>query len=185
MRRQKKLKVPFKKTVCAPARKNRLRRDVERVNKLALREDYELHQKRLDFQIELMTRCYKLSSQAVQYLRHHYGTFPMRHLIGYSEMDFREWLKNSHTANLETMQSGARQITWQSRLVTIAAFLLPKETREEWLGDLQESIQELIYRGYPRWLRIVVTSGRICLLCYALVWIKLRDLVSPGKRRRM
>lgn len=182
-----KLKVPLAKRINDQPTRERLRRDVKKVAELTSREGPEISQKRLIFELELLKKSFKLSQQALSYLRYHRSTFALREIrdiIGYSESDFKMWLEESQHYASEICQTCGRRITWNSRIVTAAAFLLPKKTREEWLGDLQESMHELTANGYPRWVRILITSGRIGLLCYALARIKLCNLVSPGKRKR-
>ena len=74
---------------------------------------------------------------------------------------------------------------WEFRVIRIAAFILPESTREEWLGDLKEALYQLRAERYPRWIRTLITAGRVCLLAIALVRIRLRDLVSPTKKERL
>jgi hypothetical protein len=174
MARKKKLKIPFKRTIYDEATMERLRRDIERVEAIRC-ENYEKYRKRPDFELEQVKKAYRLSPQTVQYLKSQ-GMRPMG-IPDYSETDFEAWLARDYR--------DTAQIRWRSRIVTIAAYLLPRNTREEWLGDLQESIQELTRSGCPRWMRILITTGRICLLCYALAWIRICDLVSLAKRGRM
>jgi hypothetical protein len=59
---------------------------------------------------------------------------------------------------------------WERRLITIAAYILP----EEWLGDLQEELHDLV-----GWTKIVTTVGRIFCLAIPLIQIKFQDIVSP------
>ncbi len=155
-----------------------LRRDVERLEAIRC-ENYDLYRKRLEFEYEQFQKTYRLTPRVVQYLKNQ-GLYPpgINHS---SNSAFEAWLAN-YATSWEYVDEGP--IRWESCIVTIAAYLLPRNTREEWLGDLQESIHDLMCAGCPRWMRIVITTGRICLLCYALAWIKICDLVSPAKRSR-
>jgi hypothetical protein len=72
-------------------------------------------------------------------------------------------------ARLLKHQNGPAK-AWEGRLITIAAYILP----EEWAGDLQETLHELV-----GWTKILIAVRHICLLVIALMRIKFQDLVSP------
>ena len=176
MNRRKRLKIPFSRTKCKKTEvTNRGLQTLEET----LRRAREVHLKRLEFEFEQFQKTYRLSLQAVSYIKSQ-GLWPLS-FHRYSGTEFEAWLAGC-ASNLE--DGSGVPIKWESRIVTIAAYLLPRKTREEWLGDLQESIHELIRAGCPRWMRILITSGRILLLCYALAWIKMRDLALPATRGR-
>jgi hypothetical protein len=59
---------------------------------------------------------------------------------------------------------------WENRLVMIAAYILP----EEWLGDLQEELHELV-----GWTKTFTTVGRIFGLVYPRFQIIIQDIISP------
>lgn len=74
--------------------------------------------------------------------------------------------------------------TWSSRWVASPiAYLFPKERREEWLGDLYEVNQELLHKGYPRWLVNLINVARTVILLVSGLQIKLSDLISLGFRK--
>lgn len=74
--------------------------------------------------------------------------------------------------------------TWSRRWVASPiAYLLPKERREEWLGDLYEVNREMLHKGYPRWLVNVINVGRTAILVVSSLHIKLLDLLSLGRER--
>lgn len=66
------------------------------------------------------------------------------------------------------------------RVASVLAYVLPMEYAEEWIGDLHEAGKKLSDEGYPRWVRTAITLGRVLLLIWSLVRIKMDLLV--GKR---
>lgn len=58
------------------------------------------------------------------------------------------------------------------------ASLLPKDRREEWLGDLYESQQEMINKKYPNWFINIVDILRVIVLIASGLKIKLSDFIS-------
>lgn len=72
------------------------------------------------------------------------------------------------------------QKTWSLRwLATPIAYLFPKDDREEWLGCLTEMHYELIEQEhYPYWLVNAITVGRILLLVWSAVEVKVLNLIS-------
>ena len=177
MHRRRKLKVPFVRIRHDRGRMEQIRRQRERFETIRY-EKYTLYRRRLEFELEQFQKTFRLPPRVILYLKTR-GMAPINFQF-YSSSDFAAWLANGESS--WEYGDETAQIMWKSRIVTIAAYLLPRKTREEWLGDLQESIHELISAGCPRWMRILITAGRIGLLCYALAWIRLRDLISsPGK----
>lgn len=74
---------------------------------------------------------------------------------------------------------------WEISLITIIAYVLLREAREEWLGDLREDLFELTARGINRFIRMLIALARAGTLGLALLRIKFSDLVSPGKKSPM
>jgi hypothetical protein len=75
--------------------------------------------------------------------------------------------------------------TWASKWVASPiAYLLPKERREEWLGDLYETNREMLHKSYPRWFVSVTAIGRTIILIISACKIKLLDFFSVGDRKR-
>ena len=71
-----------------------------------------------------------------------------------------------------------------SRWVAVPiAYLFPKAHREEWLGDLHESHQEMIDEEYPRWLINVVDILRVFVLIGSALKINLTDLITKLGRK--
>jgi hypothetical protein len=70
---------------------------------------------------------------------------------------------------------------WFSRPLS---YLLPKDDREEWLGDLVEARHELLKAGYPRWIASLITVAKSGLLVWSLIRIRYQDLVSPSVRKK-
>jgi hypothetical protein len=68
------------------------------------------------------------------------------------------------------------------RCVSLVAYILPKEAREEWLGDLRESLCELVNAGYPWWSVSLITWGRVALLFWSLIKVKYQDLGFSKKK---
>nr|WP_290225638.1 hypothetical protein [Trichocoleus desertorum] len=74
--------------------------------------------------------------------------------------------------------------TWASKwLASPIAYLLPKERREEWLGDLYEINREMLHKGYPRWFVSVTAIVRTLILIISSCKIKLLDFCSVGDRK--
>jgi hypothetical protein len=75
--------------------------------------------------------------------------------------------------------------TWGSKwFASPIAYLLPKERREEWLGDLYETNREMLHKGYPRWLVSITAIARTIILMISACKIKLLDFFSIGDRKR-
>jgi hypothetical protein len=53
--------------------------------------------------------------------------------------------------------------------------LLPRDRREEWLGDLYELHQEMLRKKYPRWFVNVVDLCRVLALILSELKIKISD----------
>lgn len=68
---------------------------------------------------------------------------------------------------------------WSSRwLATPLGFLMSPDEREEWLGDLEESIYKLREKGYPEWMLNVIFTLRCILLCLSTLQIKVSDVFT-------
>jgi hypothetical protein len=74
---------------------------------------------------------------------------------------------------------------WEFDLIRLAGYFLPTESREEWIGDLHEALQELRKEGVPRFIISTIAIVRLCLLAIALTRISIKDLIIPAKKRRM
>lgn len=129
-RRQKQLKVPFARRIDDEETRKRLKRDVERVDAIRC-EAYEICAMRFEFEIETLKKDYKLSEQAASYLRQGYSPF---HAIrsDKSETDFKIWMENYSSSHFDDALSIGKELLWENRIITLAAYLLPKHTREEW-----------------------------------------------------
>jgi hypothetical protein len=68
-------------------------------------------------------------------------------------------------------------------VATPIAYLFPKAHREEWLGDLYESHQEMIEEEYPHWLINIVDILRVFVLIGSALKINLIDLISKSGRK--
>jgi transcriptional regulator of acetoin/glycerol metabolism len=66
--------------------------------------------------------------------------------------------------------------TWDMLLVNLLGHILPRNQREEWLGDLKEARLSLLSNGWSRWIVAVITLLRLCLLLWSLLRIKYQDL---------
>jgi hypothetical protein len=73
------------------------------------------------------------------------------------------------------------EMKWFSRPL---AYLLPRDDREEWLGDLVETRHDLIKEGYPKWVASLITVAKSGLLVWSLIRIRYQDLVSPAERKK-
>lgn len=74
--------------------------------------------------------------------------------------------------------------TWASCWVASPiAYLLPAESREEWLGDLYEVNREMLHKGYPRWFINLINVGRTVVLIVSAIQIKITDFISFGLQR--
>jgi hypothetical protein len=60
--------------------------------------------------------------------------------------------------------------------------LFSKDRREEWLGDLYESHQEMINEEYPHWLINVVDVLRVLVLIGSALKISFADLIKLGRK---
>lgn len=69
--------------------------------------------------------------------------------------------------------------TWTSRWVASPiAYLLPENSREEWLGDLYEVNREMLHKGYSRWWINLINALRTIILVISALQIKLSDLLA-------
>jgi hypothetical protein len=68
-------------------------------------------------------------------------------------------------------------------IASVLAYLLPNETAEEWLGDLREAIVIMIRAGRPRWVRVAITIRHIGVLLWALLRVKITDLIAKQPER--
>lgn len=80
-----------------------------------------------------------------------------------------------------SISSESWEMKWFSRPL---AYLIPKDDREEWLGDLVEARHELLKAGYPRWIASLITVAKSGLLVWSLIRIRYQDLVSPSVRKK-
>jgi hypothetical protein len=69
----------------------------------------------------------------------------------------------------------------EMRIASVIAYILPTDYAEEWRGDLREATQKLTEEGKPRWACALITVGRILLLIWSLVRIKI-DLVLARRQ---
>ena len=75
--------------------------------------------------------------------------------------------------------------TWASRWVASPiACLFPKQTREEWLGDLYELNREMLHKDYPRLMVNIINVGRTAVLVLSALDIKLKDLLSTFSSKK-
>ena len=75
--------------------------------------------------------------------------------------------------------------TWCSRWVASPiAYLFPKKTREEWLGDLYEVNREMLHKGFPRWQVNLNNVVKTAILVVSSLQIKLSDFISSTIGRR-
>jgi len=68
---------------------------------------------------------------------------------------------------------------WEFHALRITAFILPKNVREEWLGDLQETLSDMQSLGYGRWTHSLVALAWLGILGVALIRITIGDLLRP------
>ncbi len=73
--------------------------------------------------------------------------------------------------------------TWKWVAVPIG-YLLPKERREEWLGDLYEANAQLLRQEYPRWMIECINVGRVLILAWSAIKIEIMDFISKGNRKQ-
>jgi hypothetical protein len=71
----------------------------------------------------------------------------------------------------------------EMRCVSLLAHILPRDAREEWLGDLEEARHELVTSHYAWWAISLITWGRVVLLGWSLIKIKYQDLGFSKKRQ--
>ena len=75
--------------------------------------------------------------------------------------------------------------TWSSRWIAApTAYLISKEKREEWIGDLNEINEEMVRKEYPRWLINIINVGQTSILVFSALKIKAGDILSVFKQKR-
>jgi hypothetical protein len=75
--------------------------------------------------------------------------------------------------------------TYVSRWVSAPiAYLFPEERREEWLGDLYETNQEMLHKGYPLWMVNVNNLLKTMILVSSALEIKFKQLLPFGILKR-
>jgi len=79
--------------------------------------------------------------------------------------------------------SGENQSHWNNT-IAIIGHILPRRMREEWLGDLIEMRSQMLKEGWPRLWVNASTIGRLILLGWALIKIKVTDALSPEKKKK-
>jgi hypothetical protein len=73
--------------------------------------------------------------------------------------------------------------TWASFWVARSlGYVMPKDEREEWLGDLMQVNRELPSL-YPRWWINVIIIARVIRLLVSALEIKISDFISLGVRK--
>lgn len=73
--------------------------------------------------------------------------------------------------------------TWASFWVARSlGYVMPKDEREEWLGDLMQVNRELPSL-YPRWWINVIIIARVIRLLISALEIKISDFISLGVRK--
>lgn len=77
--------------------------------------------------------------------------------------------------------AGHSQPGWEYEL-SFFGFLLPKKSREEWIGEFREALEELRVSASPRWKRCGIAIGWVCLLVIAALKIRFSDLISGGRK---
>jgi hypothetical protein len=182
MRRNRRPKLPLVKTDEIKAAKKIEEIQEKYIKNFLDRYNDKFCEKRKEFEIEIIRQSLKISHSSAAYIWGQYGPFALGSKgIDYSEEVFAEWAASGETSYFEIVHELYANHSASNRLITSLAHLLPKNTREEWIGDLVESLEELRLQGVGRCARFLVALGRVCLLGFALARITLGDLVSTKK----
>jgi hypothetical protein len=157
--------------------KPRLKFSESLLQKITVRDDNEISKKRHEFEIQLLRVTLGISQQAAEYLLQQHGRMALVAAGGdYQERQFVAWLESSH-ARLEVTRSVKKDF-WESRLLKLAKHFVPKNAREERLGDLQEVCDELTVSGCGKLKRRLLTTRHVFLIAFAQVRIGIRDLTA-------
>jgi hypothetical protein len=167
------------KRVDNEAPKPRLKFSESLARTIAVRDDNEISTKRQEFEIELLRGTLGISHQAAEYLLQQHGRMALVTAGGdYQELQFIAWLESSHTQIFYEFSSPFKKDYWESRLIKLAAYLVPENVREERLGDLHETCDQLTASGCGKAKRRLITLFRVLLIAMGQLRIAVNDLLA-------
>jgi len=160
--------------------KKRLKYSESLTKKITSRNGNGISEKRQEFEIERLRVTLGISRQAAKYLVQQHGRMALVTAGGdYQEVQFAAWLESTH-ARIFYELTGFKKDFWESRLLKLAAYVVPKNAREERLGDLQEACGQLTASGCGKLRRRLVTAWRVLLIAIAQLRIAVIDLVQSN-----
>lgn len=149
------------------------------LRQITVRDDDEISRRRLEFEIQLLCVTLGISQQAAKYLLHQHGRMALVAAGGdYQERQFVAWLESSHARLFYELSRSLKKDVWESRILMLAKHFVPKNAREERLGDLQEVCDELTASGCGKLKRRLVTISHVLLIAIAQLRIAINDLVA-------
>jgi hypothetical protein len=159
--------------------KPRLKFSESLARKIRVQDDNEISKRRQEFEIELLRVTLGISPQAAEYLLQQHGRMALVAAgRDYQEPQFVAWLESSHARLFHELSRLVRKDLWESRLLKLAKHFVPKNAREERLGDLQEVCDQLTTSGCGKLKRRLVTAWRVLLIAIAQLRITVSDLLA-------
>jgi hypothetical protein len=100
-----------------------------------------------------------------------------------SDVDENQLVEVVDTEFCDSPSTSNTTETWASYWVARPlGYVMSKDEREEWLGDLIQVNRELL-RLYPRWCVNVIIIMRVIRLLASAIEIKISDFISLGVRK--
>ena len=95
------------------------------------------------------------------------------------ENETKQLQKHSDTYSLERLQTFSSSV-WSLRWVAKPiGYLLPRDDREEWLGDLEEIYHLMLFEGkYPIWFINLIIATKTSLLVWSAIEVHIINLLD-------
>ena len=113
--------------------------------------------------------CSKLIQMARDYTSHS----QTNHLKP-NEIYLRSWISKFPSKNPPETKNF-------EKLLEIISFLLHNKFREECIGDIKETRQEMKKKGYSKWSMNTISCFKICSVIWSALRMRLSDLFDPEK----
>jgi len=73
-----------------------------------------------------------------------------------------------------------REKPW-GKILDFTSFVLPKKIREEFIGDIKETRQEMERKGYSKWSVNTISCLKVCSVIWGALRMRLSDLLESEK----